>query len=160
MRAYVPSLRRTTRGAIAFVCFVLLLLSSRRANAATFTVSRTTDADPNGPGQAGELRWAINQANASPEADTITFSVTGAIVLAGPLPLIASDIAISGPGATNLAVDGASKYRIFFVRTGTVSVSGLTLRNGVARGGNGGAGTVGGGGGAGMGGPSSSTTGR
>ena len=38
----------------------------------TFTASRLAD-----DALAGSLRWAINQANAVPGDDTITFSVTG-----------------------------------------------------------------------------------
>ena len=96
---------------------------------------------------AGSLRDAI--ANAC-TGSTITFSgfVTGPILLSSRLR-IDDDLTIQGPGAANLAIDGQSQTRLFFIGGGSVAMSGLTLQNGLAKGGN--AGTPGGAG-AGMGG--------
>jgi CSLREA domain-containing protein len=81
------------------------------------------------------LRDAI--AFASPGA-TITFSVTGAILLAQGHLAILKDLTINGPGADRLAVDGTFSSREFFVSyvSGTaaqasdVRISGLTMRYG------------------------------
>ncbi len=108
--------------------------------AATFTVNSLSDgADSNtadnlcadGSGNC-TLRAAIQQANATPGADTIAFSVTGTINLTGALPNIASDLTMTGPGPGLLTVrrDTGGDYRIFTVMAGTVTISGMTITNG------------------------------
>jgi CSLREA domain-containing protein len=112
------------------------------AHAATvFTVNSTgdgADGNPNdgvcndGTGNC-TLRAAIQQANATPGADTINFSVTGTINLTGSLPNITSDMTINGPGSGLLTVrrNTGGDYRLLNVFSGvTVKVSGLTLTNG------------------------------
>ena len=91
-----------------------------------------------GDSGTGSLRAAIEQANATP--DTITFapSVTGTIVLSTALPDLASNMVISGPGALVLTVarsaaPGTPDFGIFAVQGGaTVTLSGVTIRNGAA----------------------------
>jgi hypothetical protein len=63
---------------------------------------------------------------------------------------IATRITIAGPGAGLLTIDGGNATRIFFTSAESVHVSGVTLANGSARGGDGiaGSGGAGGGGGA------------
>lgn len=83
------------------------------------------------------------------------------IYLDGTL-VISSDVLMIGPGAEALEISGKGMHRIFFVSSGTVSISGMTLSRGLGKGGDGGNGTdppsnsspiaYGGGGGAGMGG--------
>jgi CSLREA domain-containing protein len=74
------------------------------------------------------LRDAIAFAN--PGA-TITFSVTGTIVLAHGELLINKDVTIDGGGAPQLQVDGAKSSREFEIAAGaTVSLSGLTMQDG------------------------------
>jgi hypothetical protein len=75
------------------------------AYAATYTVTLTTDTLP--LGAAGELRWAINLANANPGADTINFSIPGVgphtLSPLAPLPQIADQVDINGysePGSS------------------------------------------------------------
>lgn len=94
-------------------------------------------------------------------ADQITFdaSVTGTINLGSFLPPITVPMVISGPGNGVLAVSGGGSSTIFFVNSGSgsVTISGLTLADGASQGGAGGpvgGANVGGGGGgaAGMGG--------
>src|SRR5579885_3343258 len=67
---------------------------------APLVVSTTADSG------AGSLRQAITTANAAGSAadDTITFSVTGAIQLASPLPALASSMNIQGPGVSSLTI--------------------------------------------------------
>lgn len=65
------------------------------------------------------------------------------------------ELDIEGPGADSLTISGDRKTRIFLVVAPAVRISGLTLTEGYAKGGDGGAGSGGaggGGGGAGMGG--------
>jgi hypothetical protein len=100
----------------------------------TFVVDRLTDTGA-GAGLAGDLRYCIGQANASPGDDSITFSVTGTINLAGALPSLSSNIDLEGPGASSLTVqrDTGGNYRIFTVDSGaTVVLYGLTITQGAA----------------------------
>jgi hypothetical protein len=78
------------------------------------------------------LRQAIADANTAPEADTISFAITGTITLAAPLPTISDDMTIAGPGTNLLTISGNNSVRIFSVSAGTNSamISGLTIANG------------------------------
>ncbi len=123
------------RAAIALISFV-----AASAHAATFTVTNNSDSG------AGSLRDAINQANASPGADTVNFdpSVTGTIALTSGQLFSSGPLTIAGPGAAVLAIDGGATDRILAITdnpelacpntTGPidflVSISGLTFRNG------------------------------
>ena len=99
---------------------------------ATITVLNTDDAG------AGSLRAAIEQANLDPAQDTIEFApaVTGTITLLTALPELSTDIILSGPGASALAVArsaaaGTPEFRIFTVAAGAeVTISGLTITGG------------------------------
>ncbi|NJL69597.1 MAG: DUF4347 domain-containing protein [Microcoleus sp. SM1_3_4] len=131
---------------------------------ATFTVP-AGDTSNTGTGTTGGLVWAINQANATPEPDTIVLG-GGTYSFAtvnnwwyGPnaLPAIASDITIEGNGA-NLTRSRDDRLRLFYVGAidpnyhspgaGSLTLRNLTLQNGLALGGT----SFLGGGGAGMGG--------
>ncbi len=93
------------------------------------------------------LRAAIQEANAlvtptlcSPL--TINFNVTlpNTIMLGSDLPTIAHpNLTITGPGANQLTVSGASMYRPFNIGSGNyaVTISGLTVANGRGNGGGG-----------------------
>jgi hypothetical protein len=81
----------------------------------------------------GDLRFCVNRANAIAGPDAITLSVTGTIKLNGELPDLASEITITGPGATLLKVDGTNHAHVFKVSaSGVVSISGLTVSGGYA----------------------------
>jgi hypothetical protein len=96
------------------------------AHAATLTVTNTHD---NGP---GSLRQTLAEAN---DGDKIVFSVSGAIDLTSGELLLDKSVTISGPGRDNLAVDGNAMSRVFHVASGTtVTISGLTIRNGMVTG--------------------------
>ena len=110
---------------------------------AVFTVTNLTDA---AVAPVGSLRAAIEAANApeNPGPDVIQFGpgVMGTISLAaGANELgITEDVSITGPGVSNLTIDAtASASRIFRIDAGNVSIKGLTLTNGDAGVGNGGA---------------------
>ncbi len=66
---------------------------------ATYTVNSTADTNT-GSGSSGTLRWAINQANAAGNADTIVFAIPGAgsqtITLTSTLPAITNPLIING----------------------------------------------------------------
>jgi uncharacterized repeat protein (TIGR01451 family) len=107
----------------------LLILDFGTASAATFTVTNTNNSG------AGSLRQAILSANATAGADTISFGAgaVGTITLASPLPVIEETLTITGPGAATLAVSGNNTYRVFEIDSGvSVTISGLTIRNGYA----------------------------
>jgi hypothetical protein len=132
---------------------------------ALYTVTNALD-----DGSVGSLRWAINQANATPVADIINFSSSlagatisltqvgdlfGALVGNPSAFAITGALTISGPtassGGITIGRDGAAPLmRLFHVYPGAeLALENLTLTGGVARGGDG---YLGGGGGAGMGG--------
>ncbi len=116
---------------------------------------------PVGVGDTAGLIAAINTANATPGANTITLTV-GTYTLAavdngtaGPtgLPAITSTLTIVGNGARINRASAAS-FRLFYVTsTGSLTLQNMTLSGGLAKGGAGGlAGEGGGGGAAGIGG--------
>jgi uncharacterized repeat protein (TIGR01451 family) len=107
-----------------------------------------------GAGNAGDLRSAILAANAAAGGDRISFNCLApacTITLQGPLPSITDDLTIDGGG--KIVIDGVGSYRVFFVDSGLVLISDLSIRNAQAKGGAGGnnGGNAGGGGGGGAG---------
>lgn len=142
-------------------------LAKKTAHPATTTITVTSTADSDlgatpgvcPAGKAGELRYAMCTAAAG---DTIAFDTKAmcsdalpcTIVLGAPLPPIENDLTIDAGKFGKVAIDGAKRYRAFFVDTGVVTIARLEVRNAAAIGGNGGdhhAQQNGGGGGAGLG---------
>ncbi|BAQ62886.1 alkaline phosphatase [Geminocystis sp. NIES-3708] len=136
-------------------------------DASTFIVNSTDDTD-DGDINNGvtTLREAVNAANASSGADTITFGgsvftddTPDKIILTNGQLFINDSLTIIGTGINQLTLSGDANnsgnndggdVRLFFVNQGTVNLSNLTLSGGRSQGGNGQ--ESGGGGGAGMGG--------
>jgi hypothetical protein len=108
------------------VMYLNVALASQSMTAETFTVTSKNDSGP------GSLRQAILDANANPGADTITFSITGTITLSSGQLSITDALTIVGPGSGRLVIDGNYASRVFDVESTTVSISGLTVRDGVA----------------------------
>ena len=108
---------------------------------ATFTV--TTTADQVGAAKLnGSLRWAVEMANFTAGRDEIRFAVDGTFRIAA----VPSDedsnhygdfdvyggVDIIGNGASKTVIDGNGVDRVFQIHGGTVSISALTVQNGVS----------------------------
>ncbi len=101
----------------------------------TFTVTTTADGGP------GSLRDAIKQANSNVEKNAVIilpagiYSLTGAVDennnLGGDLDIM-SNIIIRGVGASATIIDGSGNDRVFHVMDGRVTLTGMTIRNGLA----------------------------
>ncbi len=121
---------------------------------ATFVVNSTADApDANTTdnvcataANVCTLRAAIEQANASPGNDVITFaSNVKTITLSLGTELLISNagtLQINGPGADILTISGNNTNRIFHTELATVTIKGATLTAGKASSGNIGGGAV------------------
>jgi hypothetical protein len=99
-----------------------------------------TDAGDAGP---NTLRQALLDVC---DGGTITFNLPPAttITLATAELHVTKNVTITGPGSGNLAVNGASAFRIFEVDAAkTVNITGIALNNGKVAGANGGAGAAG-----------------
>lgn len=108
---------------------------------ATFTV--TTTADQVGAAKLdGSLRWAVEMANTTAGRDEIRFAVDGTFrIAAGPSGEDANnygdfdvygDVDIIGNGASKTVIDGNGVDRVFNTHGGTISISALTVQNGVS----------------------------
>ena len=116
------------------ILFLLTLLcaavaSVQSVHAAPITVTSTADSGAN------TLRQALADAV---DGDTIDFSVTGTITLTSADLVVDDSITISGPGVNTLAVVGNGTSIMFYINSGkTVTISGLTITNGVGSDGGG-----------------------
>lgn len=107
----------------ALACWTVIFCAVAVSVRATTII--VTNTDDNG---VGSLRQALAIAN---DNDTITFAVTGAIVLTSGELLVDKTITVAGPGLENLAVDGNANSRVFHIGPGkAVAISGLTIKNG------------------------------
>lgn len=85
------------------------------------------------------LREAINYANNTGGAWTITFAANYTITLGSQLPVVTNTIIINGNGAANTIIQAnaaadTATYRVFHVNTGNLTLNRLTVRHGVCRG--------------------------
>ena len=131
-----------------------------------YTVTASTDATPgtppgtgagSGAGMTGDLRYAMQQADANP-GSLIVFSSSicstaspCTIALAGPLPAMSANMIVDGGTYGNVILNEGGHYRAFWAQSGTIVLANLKIENALAQGGNGGGPTYGGGGGAGLG---------
>jgi titin len=94
------------------ICFTAVAAYIPSAYAQFVVTSWGDDTAP--PYTAGEFRWAINQANTTPGADTVTFNILTApyvISLNSPLMDITDEVWIDGssqPGAPLIEIDGSA----------------------------------------------------
>src|SRR5437762_11061328 len=115
---------RIKRMRFSIIGVLLLCAMALQTHAATITVTNTNDSG------SGSLRQAPVDVN---DGDTINFAVTGTIGLTSGELAVANSITISGPGASNLAIDGNAKSTVFRIASGeTVTISGLTITHGHA----------------------------
>ncbi|MBU1137619.1 MAG: hypothetical protein KKA76_01450 [Proteobacteria bacterium] len=133
--------REAVLAAAVIFCFSSFLLCVT-ALANTYTVNDTADHCFPAPGRIC-LRTAITYANNNPGSDTIILPA-GTYVLSSLLPTtkennneqgdldILGDLTISGAGAEQTIVDGNGLDRVFDIYGDTVSMSGMTIRNGKA----------------------------
>jgi hypothetical protein len=112
------------RIAVVGVIYPLMVLAPPPIAATTFTVANRHDSGP------GSLRQAIADANVNPGSDTITFAVRGTISLTSGQLVITDDLTIVGPGG--LTVSGNYASRVFDIEGSTVTISGLTISDGLA----------------------------
>lgn len=88
---------------------------------------------------AGSLRAAMQSANLQVGVDHIAFAASGTIVLASPLPAVADDLEIAGPGVGSLTISGNDNVSVFTVNTGTsLHLSSLNVVHGSQASGDGG----------------------
>jgi hypothetical protein len=101
---------------------LLLGLAADEARAATNIVTSLADSG------GGSLR--SNIVNSAP-GDAITFASIGTIILTSGELVIDKDLTIVGPGSANLVISGNHASRILKINSSvSVSVSGLTIRDG------------------------------
>jgi predicted outer membrane repeat protein len=116
------------RGLLALLLTLALLplLTPAPARAAGFTVTNTNDSG------AGSLRQAILDANVIAGADTITFGLSGTIVLASTLPPIADELTIDGTGQS-ITISGNNTVQVMVINGGrTLNLNALTIANGMS----------------------------
>lgn len=129
----------------------------------TLHVTLSTDNNPGGMGEVGDLRYCLNtmnqDLNSVPDDYAIVFDFPMTIQLNGILPIINNspssvNITIGNTGSTpTVTIDGNSgTYSGFFIPMGNVTIQNMNFQNLSAKGGNGGDGIAGGGGGMGAGG--------
>ena len=112
-------------GAVAVSVVSVFLVTSVWAG----TVTSLNDGGP------GSLRQAIADAVSG---ETIDFAVTGTITLTSGELSIDKDLTITGPGESQLTINGNNNSRVFYVGTFTVTISGLTITEGYTNGNAGG----------------------
>ena len=125
----------------------IVTLLEERFLLSTLNLTVTTLADPSGPTGTVSLRQAIVTANAdtidSQENINFAASLAGTIDLTTALPNLANNISINGPGASVLTVQrdsSAAQFSVFTIGIGnasldssrTVSLSGMTIADGLA----------------------------
>jgi sugar lactone lactonase YvrE len=104
----------------------------------TLTDDSTSPNAANCPGPTCSLADAITAANANNGgAGSITFNsgLSGTITLTATLPTVTGLTTITGPTAASgnsITVSGANTYQVFYVASGTISISNLTIANGNA----------------------------
>ena len=107
----------------AAICIVLPCEIATPARATVIPVTNTNDSG------AGSLRQALTIAN---DGDIIDATgVSGVITLSTGVLVVNKNVAINGPGADVLAVDGNTASTVFQVNAnGPVAISDVTIRNG------------------------------
>lgn len=147
-----------------FKNFLIFLFTSHSLFAlTTLNVTLSSDNNPGGIGDVGDLRYCLNSMNQDlttiPDDYAIVFDFPMTIQLNGILPMINNssnpvNITIGNPGSIpTVTIDGNSgAYSGFFIPMGNVTIQNMIFQNLAAKGGSGGDGISGAGGGMGAGG--------
>jgi hypothetical protein len=144
-----------------FKYLIFLCISHSLCALTTLNVTLSSDNNPGGIGELGDLRYCLNQMNQDLNsfADdyAIVFAFPMTIQLNGILPIINNssnpvNITIGNSGSIQtVTIDGNGAYSGFFIPMGNVTIQNMIFQNLIAQGGNGGDGISGGGGGMGAG---------
>jgi CSLREA domain-containing protein len=120
----------------------LCVMAAAATAATTYTVTTTADTDSTGTGAcatggACTLREALNAVNAGAGGDTVI--VPAGVYTLNPnsgfgVLLVNKSVTITGAGAASTILDGNHATEIMSVAANPVSISGVTMRNGVAPG--------------------------
>src|SRR5260221_7282667 len=146
-----------------FRYWILLFFCHSLHALTTLHVTLSSDNNPGGMGDIGDLRYCLNvmnqNLNSMPDDYAIVFDFPMTIQLNGILPIINNssnpvNITIGNAGSIpTVTIDGNSgAYSGFFIPTGNVTIQNIIFQNLSAHGGDGGDGISGGGGGMGAGG--------
>ena len=146
-----------------FKYLIFLFMTHSLCALTTLHVTLSSDNNPGGSGDSGDLRYCLNTMNQSLSTTlddyAIVFDFPMTITLNGILPIINNSsnpvtitIGNSGPLATVIIDGNSGAYPGFFIPMGNVTIQNIRFQNMTARGGNGGSGISGGGGGMGAGG--------
>jgi Bacterial Ig-like domain (group 3) len=116
---------------LAVILLGLFVVGGARAQ--TCTVTDNSD----NPADTGSLRYCINTASSGEIINfaTSNFATTlnGTTITLnsanGPLA-INTNLTLQGPGANLLTISGANSVEVFFINSGTVSISGVTIADG------------------------------
>ncbi|MDP1834412.1 MAG: hypothetical protein Q8K75_00655 [Chlamydiales bacterium] len=146
-----------------FRYWIFLFASHSLYALTTLTVTLSSDNDPGGLGEIGDLRYCLNtmnqDLNGSADDYEIVFASPMTIQLNGILPIINNssnpvNITIGNPSTTpTVTIDGNSNaYSGFFIPMGNVTIQNMIFKDLTSKGGNGGDGISGAGGGMGAGG--------
>ena len=118
---------RTKKHCVFCISLLLSLLigffNPQPVHAAALTVTNLNDSGP------GSLRQAITDAASG---DTITFSVTGTILLTSGKLVLNKSLTITGPAEGQLIISGNPISRIFYLPSSamTFDIRNLTIANG------------------------------
>ncbi len=134
---------------IVILALVFSIGSGTAEALTTLNVTLSSDNNPGGIGEAGDLRYALNSMNqglnTTPDDYAIVFDFPMTIQLNGILPVINNspnpvNITIGNPGPTpTVTLDGNSgAYPGFFIPMGNVTIQNMIFQNFTAKGGNGG----------------------
>ena len=146
-----------------FKNWIFLAASNSLLALTTLNVTLSSDNNPGGFGEIGDLRYCLNSMNQDlntiPDDFAIVFDFPMTIQLNGILPIINNssnpvNISIGNAGSIpTVTIDGNSgAYSGLFIPMGNVTIQNMIFQNLTAKGGDGGSGISGGGGGMGAGG--------